>query len=253
MLGAYSIVTPSNSGWTSAHTLLLGAAAVVLIAAFIATEARLPDPVMTLRIFAIRGLAASSAVRGLLITGMYATFFLGLLYLEHVRGFGVLQTGLAFLPQTLVLAVRSVGPTAWLVGRFGPRVPLLIGLVAAGAGLLVLRGANAHTHYFPGVLVPFVLMGIGAGLAFMPLLTIATALVPSRDAGLASAIVNALLQMSAAKGLAVLATVAADHTRTLAAHGQSHAVALLGGYHLAFLIAAVGVGAAVVASLVWLR
>lgn len=117
----------------------------------------------------------------------------------------------------------------------------------------MLRGANAHTHYFPGVLVPFVLMGIGAGLAFMPLLTIATALVPSRDAGLASAIVNALLQMSAAWGLAVLATVAADHTRTLAAHGQSHAVALLGGYHLAFLIAAVGVGAAVVASLVWLR
>lgn len=134
MLGAYSIVTPSNSGWTSAHTLLLGAAAVVLIAAFIATEARLPDPVMTLRIFAIRGLAASSAVRGLLITGMYATFFLGLLYLEHVRGFGVLQTGLAFLPQTFVLAVRSVGPTAWLVGRFGPRVPLLNRARSRGRG-----------------------------------------------------------------------------------------------------------------------
>jgi len=253
MLGAYSIVTSSSYGWTSAHTFLFGAAAVALIAAFIATEARLPNPIMPLRTFAIRGLAASSVVRGLLITGMYATFFLGVLYLERVRGFGVLQTSLAFLPQIFVLAVLSLGPTAWLVGRFGARVPLLIGLVAAGAGLLLLRDTGVHTHYFPGVLVAFVLMGIGAGFAFMPLLTIAMARVPSRDAGLASGIVNASLQMSAALGVAVLGTIATDHTRTLADQGQNHSVALLGGYHLSFLIATICVGAAVVASLVWLR
>ncbi len=93
-------------------------------------EARLRNPIMPLRVFAIPGLPSSSVIRGLLITGMFATFFIGVLYLERIRGYGALTTGLAFLPQTLLLAALSLGPVAWLVTRFGPRRPLIIGLAS---------------------------------------------------------------------------------------------------------------------------
>lgn len=159
--------------------------------------------------FGIRGLASSSVVRGLLITGMYAVFFIGALYLQRIRGFGVLDTGLAFLPQTLILAALSLGPVAWVVNRFGPRVPLLAGLACASGGLALLTGVGPDTSYTPDVLVPFVLMGVGAGLSFMPLLTIAMAEVPRSDAGLASGIVNTSLQVSTAIGVAVLGSLGA--------------------------------------------
>jgi MFS family permease len=104
--------------------------------------------------------------------------------------------------------------------------------------LIVLSQAGADAPYFPDVMVSFLLVGLGAGLAFLPLLTIAMANVPAADAGLASGIVNVSIQMSAAIGVAVLGTVATDHTNALAAHGHGHIAALLGGYHLAFVIAA---------------
>jgi EmrB/QacA subfamily drug resistance transporter len=252
LLAIYAIVTSTRYGWASLHTLGLGTVALALLAGFVALEARLRNPIMPLRIFAIRGLAATSVVRGLLVTGMFATFFMGVLYLEHVRGYGVLQTGLAFLPQTIVLAGLSLGPTASLVNRFGARPPLIGGLFAAGAGLLILGQAGAHAHYVPAILVAFVLVGLGAGLAFMPLLTIAMEHVPSRDAGLASGIVNASLQLSAAVGVAVLGTLATAHTRTLSAQGVGHTAALLSGYHLAFAIATGCVGAAILTALLLL-
>jgi EmrB/QacA subfamily drug resistance transporter len=238
MLGAYAIVTSTRYGWGSAHTLGFGGAAIALLGSFIALQTRLRNPIMPLRIFRVPGLGASSAVRGLLVVGMFASFFIGVLYLEHVLGYGVLETGLAFLPQTLVLAVLSLGITARLVTRFGPRAPLLAGMTLATAGLIVLSQAGADAPYFPDVMVSFLLVGLGAGLAFLPLLTIAMANVPAADAGLASGIVNVSIQMSAAIGVAVLGTVATDHTNALAAHGHGHIAALLGGYHLAFVIAA---------------
>ncbi|HTU96401.1 MAG TPA: MFS transporter, partial [Solirubrobacteraceae bacterium] len=133
--GAYAIVTASSDGWGSAHTLGFGAGSLALLAAFVTLEARLRNPIMPLRVFAIRGLPSSSIIRGLLITGMFATFFIGVLYLERLRGYGSLTTGRAFLPQTVLLAALSLGPIAWMVNRFGPRPPLLVGLVFAAAGL----------------------------------------------------------------------------------------------------------------------
>jgi len=253
LLGVYAIVTSSRYGWGSPHTLGLGALALALLVAFIVLESRLRNPIMPLRIFAVPGLASSSLIRGLLITGMYATFFVGVLYLEHILGYGVLQTGVAFLPQTLVLAALSLGPTAWLVTRFGPRLPLLAGLLFGAVGLFLLGRAGAHAHYFPDVVIPFLLMGAGAGLAFMPLLTIAMANVPMADAGLASGIVNTSLQLSAAIGVAVLGTLATNHTLSLSAHGVPHTAALLGGYHLALTIGAISVGVAILVTLVLLR
>ncbi len=253
MIAAYAIVTSSSYGWGSAHTLGFGAVAAVLLAGFVVLEARIKNPIMPLRIFTLPGIAVSSVIRGLLITGMYASFFIGVLYLQHVRGYGVLHTGVAFMPQTLAIAALSMGATARLVTRFGPRPPLIAGLVLAGAGLSLLATLGAHSAYATAVLPAFLLIGLGAGLAFMPLLTIAMANVPASDAGMASGIVNTSLQLSAAIGVAVLGTVATDRTKTLLAAGHAQNSALLGGYHLAFLVAVGCAAAALLAALVMLR
>src|ERR1700760_4914158 len=253
VLGAYAIVTAGSHGWGSVHTIGFGAAAIALLGGFLLVEARLQNPIMPPRVFAIRGLATSSLARGLFVCGMYAMFFIGTLYMEHIRGFGVLSTGLAFLPNTLVLALLSLGPIAWLVGRFGPKPPMLAGLVCGVVGVYLLSRLHAHSPYFPDLFVPFILMGFGAGLAFMPLLTIAMAEVPRGDAGLASGIVNTSLQMAAAIGVAVLGTVSGSRTQTLAEHGATHVAALLGGYQLAFEVGAGCVLAALAVAIVAIR
>jgi MFS family permease len=184
---------------------------------------------------------------------MFATFFIGVLYLERIRGYSALTTGLAFLPQTLLLAALSMGPIAWMVTRFGPRRPLIAGLTCAAAGLAVFSTIGLHTTYVPTIVGSVLLIGLGAGMAFMPLLTIAMAHVPAKDAGLASGIVNTSLQVSAAIGVAVLGTVSTDHTRTLLAHGAGLDNALLSGYQLAFRIGAGCVVVALVAAVLWVR
>jgi MFS family permease len=164
-----------------------------------------------------------------------------------------LTTGVAFLPQTLLMMAMSLGPMARLVGRVGPRVPLLIGLPCAAAGLVLLATAGAHTGYVPLIVGAFLLIGLGASMSFMPLLVIAMARVPAADAGLASGITNTSLQISAAIGVAVLGSLSEDRTATLSAAGESTRRALLGGYHLAFWVAVGCALAAWAAAAAWVR
>jgi EmrB/QacA subfamily drug resistance transporter len=253
MLGVYAIVKATEYGWVSAHTLGFGGAALALLAVFVAVESRIANPMFPLRILRVPGLAASSVVRAFLVTGMFSTFLLGVLYLQHVHGYGALETGLAFLPLTLIMGLMSLGVTARLMGRFGPLRVLLVGLAAIAASLVLLSQLPAHTSYFPTIFVPFTLLGFGAGLSFLPLMTMAMASVPLADAGLASGIVNASLQISAAIGIAALGTVAAARTKVLTGLGQHPVQALTGGFHLAW---AIGAGAVLVGALiavVWLR
>jgi predicted MFS family arabinose efflux permease len=226
---------------------------VLLLVGFAALEARLSNPIMPLRILRLGGLTGSSAVRGLTAVGMFASFFLGALYLEHVLGFGPTRTGLAFLPMTLTVGALSTGITARLVGRFGPRRVLLPGLGATIAGLAVLALAGPQAGYFPILFLAFLLVGLGTGTSFLPLLTIAMADVPPRDAGLASGIVNVSMQISAAIGLAALGTISTDHTRALITQGQSLPVSLTGGYQLAFTIAAASVATGLLLAIAILR
>ncbi len=177
-------------------------------------------------------------VRGFLVTAMYSTFFLGTLYLEHVLHYSALKTGLSFLPWTLTVAVLSLGLTARLVERFGPRRVMLFGMGAVVVGLLLLSTVGLHTSFFPTIFLAYFAIGLGIGTSFMPLLAIAMADVPTADAGLGSGIVNVSQQVSGALGLAVLGTVAANHSKTLIAQGHGVSASLLGGYHLAFLIGA---------------
>jgi len=252
-LTIFAIVEAPDHGWLSAHTLGFGGSGLGLLAAFFSYESRLSDPILPLRLLRLRSLAGSSVVRATLGTGMYGSFFLGALYLEHVQRFGAVSTGAGFLPWTLVVAALSMGPTAALVRRFGALRPLVVGLSIMVAGLLLLSRAGADDAYFPLVFIAFMLMGLGAGTAFAPLLQIAMSDVPAEDAGIASALVNVSLYISGALGLAVLGAVATDHSRAQLAQGFSNAHALASGYQLAFTVAAGIVAAGLAVALVVLR
>ena len=253
MLGAFAIVKSSEYGISSARTLGVGGASLALLAGFLVLESRLENPIMPLRILRLRMLMGSSLVRGMLITGMFSAFFLGSLYLEHVLHYNAIQTGLAFMPLTISIAVLSMGGSARLVERFGAVPTLIGGLGAIIAGLAVLTTQGVGASYFPGLFVPFTLLGLGAGASFLPLLTIGMSDAPPRDAGLASGIVNVSVQLFGAIGLATLGTIATDHTKALARSGDGALSALTGGFHLAYLVAAVAVGLGILAALLVLR
>ena len=253
MLGAFAIVKSTEYGLLSARTLGVGAASLLLLAGFLALEARLENPIMPLRVLRLRMLMGSSLVRGLLVTGMFSAFFLGSLYLERVLGYNAIDTGLAFLPLTASIAIMSVGLTARVAERFGALNTLGAGLASIVAGLLLLAIAGVHASYFPGLFFAFLLIGLGAGASFLPLLTMGMADAPPRDAGLASGIINVSVQLFGAIGLASLGTIATDHTKSLSAGGHSLISALTGGYHLAYLVAAACVAAGVLAAFLVLR
>jgi EmrB/QacA subfamily drug resistance transporter len=253
MLGVYAIIGSADHGWGSAHTLGWGGASVALLAAFLVLESRLANPIMPLGIFRMPGLAGSAVVRGLVIAGMFSVFFFGTLYLEQIRGFSPLLTGVAFLPMTLTVGALSLGPVARLVVRFGAKPVLVGGLTTLIVGLTLFATVEPGTPYAPVVFVALVVMGLGAGTSFMPLLTIAMADVPPRDAGLASGIVNVSMQVAAALGLASLGALASHRTAALLADGKTQVVAQLGGYHLAFALGAGAVAVGLVVTLLVLR
>ena len=254
MTAVYAIVQATGHGWGSSQVLGFGALAAVLMAAFLILESRIENPIMPLRILRLRGLVASSAVRGFLVTGMYSTFFLGTLYLEHVRHYSALQTGMAFLPWTVTVGILSAtGATARLVQRFGQMRVLVPGMLSVIAGLLLLETTGVHTSFFPTVFFAFFAIGLGIGNAFMPLLQIAMADVPAQDAGLGSGITNVSQQVAGALGLAVLGTIATNHSKDLLAQHHTVADSLIGGYHLAFAIGVVAVIAAITTAVTLLR
>jgi EmrB/QacA subfamily drug resistance transporter len=253
MLAVYAIVSSTEYGWRSTHTLAFGGAAVVVLAGFVLLETRLSQPMMPLRVLRSPGLLSSSLVRGLMVVGMYSTFFIGVLYFQHVLGFNPVVTGLAFLPQTLMVAVMSSGITARIMGRLGARVTALMGLVIVAVGLVLFVASGPHTPYFPQIFVAVLMIGFGAAEAFTPLLTIALAGVPAQDAGIGSGIVNVSQQVSGALSVAVLGAVSASHTASLLASGKSAIDALDGGYRLAFLVALISVLLAIVLGFLIIR
>jgi EmrB/QacA subfamily drug resistance transporter len=254
MVAVYAIVQATDHGWGSSQVLGFGTVAVALMAAFLTVEARIENPIMPLRILRLRGLIGSSVVRGFLVTGMYSTFFLGTLYLEHVLHYTALQTGLAFLPWTVTVGALSLlGIGRRLVARFGPMPVLVAGMISVIVGLAILRTTGMHTAFFPTVFFGFFFIGFGIGNAFMPLLTIAMADVPAADAGLGSGIVNVSQQVAGALGLAVLSTIATSHTQSLESAGHPVTSSLIGGYHLAFAVGIASVAAGIVTALAVLR
>jgi EmrB/QacA subfamily drug resistance transporter len=247
MLAVYGIVGGNEAGWMSGTTLGLLGAAILLLGAFLVIESRVAAPLMPLSLFRLRSVSVANVVAVLWAAGMFAWFFISALYLQQVLGAGPMQVGLAFLPANTIMAVFSLGLSARLVMRFGIRAPLTGGLLVAAAGLLLFARAPVDGTVWLDVIPGMTLLGIGAGIAFNPLLLAAMNDVAPSDSGLASGMVNTSFMMGGALGLAVLASLAAARTQHVAALGAGATEALNSGFQLAF---AAGAGIAILAAVI---
>jgi MFS family permease len=247
LLAVLAVVDANTAGWVSVQTIGLLAAALVVLLGFVIWESRTAAPLIPLDILRHRNLSVASGVGVLWAAAMFALFFLSALYLQLVLGYSPLRVGLAFLPGNLIMMAFSLGVSAKLVVRYGYRRPLAFGLLTAALALLWFARAPVHGRFLADVLPAMVLIGIGGGLAFNPVLMAAMSDVEPENSGLASGIANTAFMMGGALGLAVLASAAASRTHALAAGGHSSLAALTGGYHLAFVI---GAGFAVAAAIV---
>jgi len=246
-LAVYAIVSGSQSGWTAAPTILTASLALAAAVVFVVVESRVTTPLVPLRIFHSRLRTGANLARLLFPVGMFGTFFLGALFLQQVQGYGAVETGLAFLPANLGMAIFSLFVTRRLMARWGAQTMVVTGLLLLVAALLLMARVPQHSGYAMGILPPMVLLGIGAGLFFMPSVSLAMANTDTSDSGLASGLANVTLQLGAALGVAVVAGVSSSATKGLLAQGDGVGAALTGGYHLGFLVAA---GAVLMALLV---
>jgi EmrB/QacA subfamily drug resistance transporter len=238
MLGVYTILGVAEEGWGSSQTLALGAVSIGLVVAFVARQARVANPLMPLRLFRSPNVAGANLVQALLVVGMFGMFFLGALYMQQILGYDALEVGLAYLPMTFVMGAMSFRFTGQLNLRFGPLATLVPAMVFVVAGLLLLARTPVDATYAVDLLPAMILIGLGAGLGFPSLMTLAMSGATPSDSGLASGLVNTSVQVGGAIGLAVLATFATERTDGLLADGESAASALNSGYHLPYLIGA---------------
>ncbi len=253
MLAVYAVVNGNEAGWTSARSIGMLSASAVLLALFLVIESRVREPLMPLSLFRLRNVATANAVGVLWAAAMFAWFFISALYMQLVLGYNALQVGLGFLPANLIMAAFSLGLSAKIVMRFGIRLPLAAGLLMAAAGLALFARAPVGGNFAIDILPGMLLLGLGAGVAFNPVLLAAMSDVKPRESGLASGVVNTSFMMGGALGLAVLASLAAARTNNLLASGADAIVALNGGYRLAFLIGALFAATAAVLGAVFLR
>lgn len=247
----YGIVGANAVGWISVRTVLLLAVAAALMGLFVAVEARTRAPLVPLGIFRSRNLAVGNAVMVLIVAGMFGWFFFVALYLQRVLGYGPLQTGLAFLPATLILGALSYSAAARVVGRFGARRMLVVGMSLMALSLAFFARAPVEGSFVADVLPGTVLLGLGAPFAFLTVILVSVGGVPERDAGLASGLINTAQQLGGALGMAMLASIAASRTVGLAGAGNGPVAALNAGYHAAFSAGAilVALGAVLAATL----
>ncbi|MBI2772245.1 MAG: DHA2 family efflux MFS transporter permease subunit [Burkholderiales bacterium] len=244
MLAVYAIVNGNQAGWTSVRTLGMLAVAAALLCAFIAIEKHVAVPLMPLGLFRLRSVAVANVVGMLWAAAMFAWFFISALYMQLVLAYTPMQVGLAFLPANLIMAAFSVGLSAKIVMRWGLRGPLAVGLLMGALGLALFARAPVDGSFAADVLPGMLLLGLGGGMAFNPLLLAAMGDVSPQESGIASGMVNTAFMMGGALGLAVLASLAAARTGQLSAAGS--AAALNGGYQLAFAAGALFAGAAAV-------
>jgi predicted MFS family arabinose efflux permease len=218
----------------------------VLLVAFVVREATARNPLVPLRIFRSRNVSGANVIQALTVAGMFGMFFLGALYLQRVLGYDALETGIAFLPTTIVMGVLTLRYSEPLIMRFGARNALIPGLALIATGLALFTLAGPDGGYLVHVLPVILLIGTGVAVCFPALMTLAMSGATQEDAGLASGLINTTAQVGGALGLAVLATVSASRTDSLVDRGEPLASALTSGYHVAFWIGAALVVAAIV-------
>ncbi len=241
----YAFIRAAASGWGDGVAAGAFVLAVVLLAAFLLTETRAPQPITPLRLFADVSRSGSYVARLLLVAGMMGMFFFLTQFLQDVLGFSPLRAGIAFLPMTImVFGVSRAAPR--LMARAGPRVMMIAGMVPVIIGMAWLSRVSPGTGYWTGVIGPMVLLGGGMGTVFVPLTTASLAGVQPADSGAASSMVNVMQQIGGALGLAVLVAVYGTSTRDAARHPLPGATAAAQAHHVlahgmatAFLLAAI--------------
>jgi EmrB/QacA subfamily drug resistance transporter len=239
VLAVYGIVNAGQAGWGSPVTLGCLAAAAIAAVAFVVIESRVSAPLVRLGIFRSRTIAVTNIFTAISGAAFFGWFFFSALYAQRVLGFDPMQTGLTFLPATLTMAALSLGIAAWIVNRIGPKTPLVGGTLLMVVGLGLFARAPVNGTFVPDILVPMLLLGVGAGVSFMPLFLIATAEVGPSESGLVSGLISTSQMIGGALGLALLAGLAAARTLASLAAGAPPVVALNDGYAAAFLLAAV--------------
>ncbi len=242
----YGLVRAAETSWGDAVALGSFAVAALMLAAFVAIEKRARQPITPLRLFASRERVGAYAARLLMVGAMFGMFFYLTQFLQGAEGFSALKAGLAFLPVTLsIFAMVKVVPR--LLGRVGPQLTLIGGLVLALAGLIWLSRISTTTDYWTGIAIPMAFIGVGMGLAFTPLTQAAIAGVDNHDAGAASGLVNVFQQLGSTIGIGVLVTVFA------AASEGSGAAALAEGVPTTIAVSAGLVAAALAVVLAVMR
>ncbi|MGH7776895.1 MAG: MFS transporter [Candidatus Dormibacterales bacterium] len=241
----FGLSRAATYGWGDTVTLATLAAAGTLLSLFVLIEARSSHPLMPLRIFANRNRTGAYLVMLGLGAGVFATFFFVTQFVQDILGFTPLAAGLGFLPLSATI-VATATVTSRLVGRVGRRLPLTVGPLLAAVALLWLSRLGVHSTYVGGVLGPMLVLAVGMGMTFVPLMLTAVSGAAGHEAGLASALVNTGQQIGGSIGLAVLVTVATTVTRGMhavpATPGSVQAVAA--GYSTAFEVgAAIALGA----------
>ena len=239
MLAVYAIINGNEEGWGSPRTLGMLGVAVVLFAVFLAIEARIASPLMPLGIFRNRNVSTANALGIFLAAGMFAYFFFSALYMQLVLEYSPMEVGLAYLPGTVVWGASSLFLSDRFVMRYGIKPPLVAGLALMVVALLLLARIPVDGNWAIDILPATLAIGLGAGIAFNPILLAAMSGVGQEEAGLASGVVNTAFMMGGAVGLAVLVSLADSRTETLRGSGDSLAAALNGGYHVAFIVGAV--------------
>ena len=253
MVAVYAIVNGNETGWSAPRTIGLLAAAGLLAVSFLVIESRARSPLVPLGLFRLRNLSTANVTAVLMAGGMFAAFFLSALYLQLVLGYSPLDVGLAYLPSTVVWGLASVALSDKLIVRYGIKPPLVAGLVVMAIGVLLFARAPVDGSFPVDVLPAMLLQGLGAGIAFNPILLAAMHDVEPRASGLASGVVNTSFMMGGALGLAIIASLAASRTDSLLADTASQPRALTGGYHLGFLAGAVFTGLAALLAIALLR
>src|SRR5215469_10434948 len=213
----YAFIHVASAGWTSPISLGAFVAAAILLGLFLLTETRTSQPITPLWLLRDRSRSASYLARLLLVGGMFGSFFFLTQFVQEVLGFSPLQAGLSFIPMTGALfATSRLAPR--LVNRFGPRPLMIAGLIPVVAAMTWLGQLSTGTSYFPGVIIPMLLLGGGMGVAFVPLTMASLAGVPPKESGAAASMVNVMQQVGGALGLAILVTIYGTASRAAAAH-----------------------------------
>jgi EmrB/QacA subfamily drug resistance transporter len=247
----FTLIKSNSWGWGSGKTIAGFAIAAILIAAFVAIEKRHPDPLVPLRIFSNRSLAASDVTMLLVAAGLFGMFYFCTLYLQQVLGYSALKTGVSYLPFSLTLVAASTGASR-LVDRFSPKPVLVTGLLVSTVGFVLMTQVTGHSDYARHVLPAFLILAVGLGLSFVPITIAATTGVAPGDSGLASGLLNTTQQVGGSLGLAILSTVSTTRVTHALHGGAALPAALTHGFKGAFGVGAILCAAAAVLALLLL-